>query len=227
MEEAKQGGRVNNMTEVVKRRLQTLCAVAVGATILSASADVVVRNDNDTGDGSVKVGETQSRDIYACAPAPYYATTPFAVSFAPKFEAPGESWDVVMFRLNILVGSHRAVYALDIGGLGNFADYKMDGIGVAGLFNSVGESDGAFHVAGIINFAAFDFSGCQISGVYSCTEGSHCGLQIGCGNYTGKLTGLQIGVFNYAERLNGVQIGLVNVNRSSPVTFLPIANAAF
>ena len=154
---------MSNMTVVVRRRLQTLCAVAVGATILSASADVVVRNDNDTGDGSVKVGETKSRDIYACAPAPYYATTPFAVSFAPKFEAPGESWDVVMFRLNILVGSHRAVYALDIGGLGNFADYKMDGIGVAGLFNSVGESDGAFHVAGIINFAAFDFSGCQIS----------------------------------------------------------------
>ena len=218
---------MSNMTVVVKRRLQTLCAVAVGATILSASADVVVRNYNDTGDDSVKVGETKSRDIYACAPAPYYATTPFALSFAPKFEAPGESWDVVMLRLNILVGRHRAVYALDIGGLGNFADYKMDGIGVAGLFNSVGESDGAFHVAGIFNFAAFDFSGCQISGVYSCTEGTHCGLQIGAGNYAGKLTGLQIGVFNYAERLNGVQIGLVNINRSSPVMFLPVANAAF
>jgi len=195
--------------------------------ILSASADVVVRNYNDKDDDSVMVEETKSRDIYACAPAPYCATTPFALSFVPKFEAPIESWDVVMLRLNILVGNHRAVYGLDIGGLGNFADYKMNGIGVAGLFNSVGESDGAIHVAGIFNFAAFDFSGCQISGVYSCTEGSHCGLQIGCGNYAGKLTGLQIGVFNYAERLNGVQIGLVNVNRSSPVTFLPIANAAF
>lgn len=216
---------MSNMT--LKSRLQMFCAVAVGTAVFSALADVAVRDYNDTGDGSVKVGETKSRDIYACAPAPYYATTPFALSFAPKFEAPGESWDVVLLRVNILVGSHRAVYALDIGGLGNFADYEMDGIGVAGLFNSVGESGGAFHVAGIFNFAAFDFSGCQISGIYSCTEGTHCGLQIGCGNYAGKLTGLQIGVFNYAERLNGVQIGLVNINRSSPVTFLPIANAAF
>ena len=215
------------MTVVVKRRLQVFCAVAVGAMILSASADVVVRNYNDRGDDSVKIGETKTRDICACRPAPYYATTPFALSFAPKFEAPGESWDVVMLRLNILVGSHRAVYALDIGGLGNFADYKMDGIGVAGLFNSVGESDGAFHVAGIFNFAAFDFSGCQISGIYSCTEGTHCGLQIGGGNYAGKLTGLQIGVFNYAERLNGVQIGLINVNRSSPIALMPIANFSF
>ena len=172
-------------------------------------------------------GETKNRDISGFPPAPYVATSPFAISFAPKFEAPGESWDVVVLRLNILVGSHRAVYALDIGGLGNFADYKMDGIGVAGLFNSVGESDGAFHVAGIFNFAALDFAGCQISGIYSGTEGTHRGLQIGVGNFAGSLVGAQIGVVNYAERLKGVQIGLLNFNRSSPVAFLPIANAAF
>ena len=194
-------------------------------SLASLLADATVREYGES--ATVAPGEAKVRDISGFPPAPYVATSPFALSFAPKFEVPGESWDVVMLRLNILVGSHRAVYALDIGGLGNFADYKMDGIGVAGLFNSVGESDGAIHVAGIFNFAAFDFSGCQISGVYSCTEGSHCGFQIGCGNYAGKLTGLQIGLFNYAERLNGVQFGLVNVNRSSPVTFLPIANAAF
>ncbi|MBR2355049.1 MAG: hypothetical protein IKJ89_03360 [Kiritimatiellae bacterium] len=199
-------------------------AIVLGSSF-SVFADAVIREYRR--DDSIAAGETRFREISGFEPTPYYATTPFAVSFAPKFEAPGESWDVVMLRLNILVGSHRAVYALDIGGLGNFADYKMDGIGVAGLFNSVGESDGAFHVAGIFNFAAFDFSGCQISGVYSCTEGTHCGLQIGGGNYAGKLTGLQIGVFNYAERLNGVQIGLINVNRSSPVMFLPVANTAF
>lgn len=218
---------MSNKTEMAKRRAQMLFALTVGMAISFARADVVVRNYNSIGDDSVKAGETKTRDIHVCDSAPYYATTPFALSFAPKFEFPGESWDVVMLRLNILVGSHRAVYALDIGGLGNFADYKMDGIGVAGLFNSVGESDGAFLVAGIFNFVAFDFRGCQISGIYSCTEGTHCGVQIGAGNYAGKLTGLQIGVFNYAERLNGVQIGLVNINCSSPVRFFPLANAAF
>ena len=169
----------------------------------------------------------QTRDITGFPPAPYVDTALLAISFAPKFEAPPESWDVILLRLNLLVGSHRAVYALDIGGLGNFADYKMDGIGIAGLFNSVGESDGAIHVAGLFNFAAFDFDGCQISGLYSCTEGSHCGLQIGLANYAGKMTGMQIGLVNFAERLHGLQIGAFNFNESSRARFLPVVNASF
>ena len=203
-----------------------LFVFVVGFLFVNLPADTITRDYGNSND-NVSTGETKSRGIYACEPSPYKDTSWFAVSFAPKFEAPSETWDVAMLRLNVLVGRHRAVYALDVGVLGNMADYKMDGIGVAGLFNSVGESDGAFHIAGLFNFAAFDFSGCQISGIYSCTEGTHCGLQIGVGNYAGKLTGLQIGAFNYAECLNGVQIGLVNVNRSSCVAFLPIANAAF
>ena len=209
---------VNN----VVRRCRIMSAIAC-ALVLQSAADTPAKDSSDT----VKPGETIQRDISGFPPAPYVATFPFAVSIAPKFEAPGESWDIVFLRLNLLVGSHRAVYALDIGGLGNFADYKMDGIGIAGLFNSVGESDGAIHVAGLFNFAAFDFAGCQISGIYSGTEGTHCGLQVGVGNYAGSLVGAQIGVVNYAERLKGVQIGLLNFNRSSPVPFLPIANAAF
>jgi len=202
-----------------------LCVFAIVAAYFTVNADIAIRTYAQ--DDSIKIGETKARELRVCEPSPYVSTSPMAISFAPKFEVPFETWDVVMLRLNIFVGCHRAVYALDVGTLGNMADYKMDGIGVAGLFNSVGESDGAFHVAGIVNFTAFDFAGCQISGIYSCTEGTHCGLQIGVGNYAGKLTGLQIGVFNYAERLNGAQIGLVNVNRSSPIAFLPIANASF
>lgn len=206
------------------RRL-VICAFSAWVAVLSLFADSVVR----TNDGKVTLmpGETKLRTITPVDRPPYYDTTPIALSFAPKFEAPGESWDVVCLRLNILVGSHRSVYALDIGTLGNFADYKMDGIGVAGLFNSVGESDGALHVAGIFNFAALDFSGCQISGFYSRTDGSHCGLQIGLGNYAGSLVGVQIGVVNFADRLNGVQVGLANFNNGSSVPFLPVLNAAF
>ena len=217
---------MGNTVRRMMSRYVAICLIAYAVmSLLSVVADVAVREYGES--AKIAPGETKVRDISVFPPAPYVATTPFALSFAPKFEAPDESWDVVFLRLNLLVGSHRAVYALDIGGLGNFADFKMDGIGIAGLFNSVGESDGAIHIAGLFNFAAFDFSGCQISGVYSCTEGTHCGLQIGAGNYAGKITGLQIGVFNYAERLNGVQIGFVNVNRSSPVMLLPVANAAF
>ena len=202
-----------------------MMAAIVLASSSGVLADAATREYR--GDNSIAAGETRFREISAFEPAPYVATSPIAISFAPKLEAPGESWDVILLRLNILVGSHRGVYALDIGGLGNFADYKMDGIGVAGLFNSVGESDGAIHVAGLFNFAAFDFAGCQISGLYSCTDGEHCGLQVGTANYAGKLTGVQIGLFNFAETLHGIQIGVFNFNKSSPISFLPIINAAF
>ena len=207
------------------RHVKSFMLALAAMCCLCAVADVRVREYG--GNDVVANGDVKFRDINAFDPSPYVATSPFAIAFAPKFEAPGESWDVVVMRLSLLVGSHRAVYALDIGGLGNFADYKMDGIGVAGLFNSVGESDGAFLVAGLFNFAAFDFAGCQISGFYSCTEGSHFGLQIGTANYAGNLTGVQIGLFNTAETLHGIQIGAFNFNQSSPIHFLPIINAAF
>ena len=217
------------MGNTVRRMLGRYVAMGlIAAAVISGSsavADVAVREYGES--ETVAPGETKVRDISGFNASPYFATSPFALSFAPKFEAPGESWDIVFLRLNLLVGSHRAVYALDIGGLGNFTDYKMDGIGIAGLFNSVGESDGSILVAGLFNFAAFDFSGCQISGFYSCTEGTHLGLQVGIINYAGNLEGVQIGFVNYAERLSGAQIGVANYNRSSAIAFLPIANFAF
>lgn len=210
---------------LASRRHEGVSMLACILASCCAFADVTIRTYN--GNDTVANGETKFREVREFEPTPYVATSPFALSFAPKLEVPDESWDVVLLRLNVLVGSHRAVYALDIGGLGNFADYKMDGIGVAGLFNSVGESDGAFLVAGLFNFTAFDFSGCQISGFYSATEGTHCGLQIGAANYSGKLVGVQIGVVNYAERLEGVQIGLVNGSNTAPLSFMPVMNIGF
>lgn len=208
-----------------RRSSLTLCVFAVVVAHLTLNADVATRTYAQ--DPSIKVGETKVRDLHVCEPAPYVATLPIAIAFAPKFEVPYETWDVAMLRLNIFVGRHRAVYALDVGGLGNMADYKMDGIGVAGLFNTVGESDGALNVAGIFNFSAFDFSGCQVSGIYSLTEGTHCGLQIGLANCAGKLVGAQIGLVNMTERLEGVQLGLLNFNKGPGLPFMPIANLAF
>ncbi len=209
-----------------KERCEIVLAIVFAALAFILHAESASIREYREGD-IVNKGETRSRDITGFPPAPYVATSPFALSFAPKFEVPDESWDVAVLRINLLVGSHRAVCALDVGTLGNFADYKMNGIGVAGLFNSVGESDGAIHVAGLFNFAAFDFAGCQISGLYSCTEGSQFGLQVGAANYAGCLTGVQIGVFNYAETLHGIQIGAFNFNKSAPMRFFPIVNAAF
>jgi hypothetical protein len=225
-------------------------AVAMLST-MAWGADVQVRKYNSE-DAVVPGGEAKFRKIENAngfsqnerlvgEPAPYVATSPLAIGFAPKFEFPPESWDVTGLRLNLLVGNHRAVYALDLGAIGNFADYKMDGIGIAGIFNSIGESDGAIQIAGIVNFAAFNFSGCQISGICSLTEGTLTGVQIGVGNYAGILSGVQLGAFNsaeqgsgvqigvvnYADKLEGVQLGLVNVIQSSTVRFMPVLNMAF
>ena len=197
--------------------------------VLASSSNVladVVSQEHRRGD-SIAAGETRFREISTFEPAPYVATSPIAISFAPKLEAPDESWDVILLRLNIFVGSHRAVYAIDVGTLANVVDYNMDGIGVAGLFNAVGYSDGAIHVAGIFNHSAYDFSGCQISGFLSLTEGIHRGLQIGLGNYAGKIVGAQIGVLNYAERLEGAQLGLLNIHSGPGILFFPVVNFAF
>lgn len=206
--------------------MKWLALVAMGGFFgLPAFASVVVGTNEYKGE--IAPGETVFRDIAAPEPAPYVATAPFAVAFVPKVEVPSETWDVVIIRLNLFVGSHRAVYALDIGGLGSFADYKMDGVGVAGLFNYAGESDGAIQVAGLFNYTGFNFCGCQIAGFYNRTEGRHSGLQISGGNYAGHLVGLQIGVVNYAERLDGVQIGFINYGSSAPVPFMPVINIGF
>lgn len=220
-------------------RCDWLCIVLFVAFLSSVRADVITHKyDNPE---PLNPGEARFRKVEQIEPSPYLATSPLAISFAPKFEFPPEKWDVMVFRLNIFVGSHRGVYALDIGGLGNFADYKMDGIGIAGIFNSVGESDGAIHIAGIFNFAAYDFAGCQISGFFSCVESELCGLQIGALNYAGRLSGVQIGVLNrtgngngaqiglinYGDGLCGIQLGLININHSSSVPFFPIMNFAF
>lgn len=191
--------------------------------------------------GNVKPGEVAFRDIAVPEPSPYVGTMPLAIAFAPGFEFPPQEWDVVALRLDILVGRHRNFHGLDIGGLGNYTTGEMGGIGVAGLFNDCGTGKAAIQAAGAVNHSSWDYSGAQVSGLFSWTEGLHTGLQaapankagrlsgvqIGALNMTGRGTGLQIGVVNVAERLEGFQIGVVNINRDSTVPFLPIINFAF
>lgn len=209
------------------------------ASIPASAEDVAIRHYGDA--APVKPGEVQFRDIAIPEPSPYVATCPFAIAFAPRFEFPDESWDVVMLRLDILVGRHRNFHGLDIGGLGNFTVGEMGGIGVAGLFNDCGSSKAAILVAGAVNHSSWNFSGGQVSGLFSWTEGLHSGLQVAPVNKAGRLdgvqigalnmagpgTGLQIGVINVAERLSGFQIGAININRDSTMPFMPVINFAF
>lgn len=212
----------------------------VALSFSSAWADVAIRADGNS--DVVAPGEVKYRATEAFPPNPYVNTALVALSLVPMLEAPKESWDVMGLRLSLLVGSHRAVAGLDLGVLGNFSDYKMNGLAISTIFNSLGESDGALHIAGIFNFVAFDYTGFQLSGFFSCTEGTHTGVQIALGNnYAGHLIGLQIGLFNvaergegvqvglcnYSEQLKGLQVGLLNVNYASQLPCLPIVNVSF
>lgn len=206
-------------------------ALFVSAIAYSAIADedgVVTRSySNESDSAPIAQGLPSSREVQVCAPAPYYGTMPFAFAIAPAIEAPSQEWDVAVVRLSLLAGRHRAMYGLDLGILGNITDYEMNGLALGGLFNSVGESTGAVQIALLVNFAAFDFSGCQIAALYSATEGTMTGLQLGAANYAGKLSGIQFGLYNFAETLNGLQIGVINLNKSSSVQFMPILNFGF
>ena len=201
--------------------------------------NVVLRNYTEE-NPSLKEG-VRIREIQEPTAPPATGVSPLGLAIAPDFEAPGKGWDVIFLRLNLLVGSHRCVYGLDIGALGNICQDEMSGLSVAGLFNNIRTSGGAFQIAGVYNHSAWHFDGLQLAGGLSWTEGTLAGLQIATANRSGRLegvqidlvnlaekgTGVQIGLFNHSEQLEGIQLGLINLNRDSTLPFCPIMNLAF
>ena len=153
-------------------------------------------------------------------------STPFAISFAPGFEAPGEDWDVFGIRLNIFAGRHHDVAFLDLGTVANLASGEACGLQVAGIYNQVDSSEGIFQAAFVANYCRNSLSGVQVSAVN--VAGTVCGgVQAGVFNRAEALTGLQIGVVNYTHQAEGIQIGLLNIIADSPCAVMPIVNIGF
>lgn len=215
------------------------CILSLGTVSVVRAQNVTIRKYNK--EPSLSEGDVRTHEIHAPSHKPAEGVSPFGLAIAPNFEAPGGNWDVVCLRLNLLVGSHRCVYGLDIGALGNICRYEMSGLSVAGLFNNIETSEGAFQLAGVYSHSAWHFNGLQLAGGLSWTEGNMAGIQIAAANKAGRLegaqlgavnfaekgTGIQIGVFNYSEQLEGFQLGLINVNRNSALPFCPVLNLAF
>ena len=207
------------------------CAVLAGR----AQAETKVRvYDGEPSRGGV-------RAIAPAAPSPSGGISPFGIGFVPGLQAPAENWDVWALRISVFACRNRNVYAIDIGGLGNFTEYDMGGVAVSGIFNIVGSSSGSIQTAGLFNRSHGDFDGIQIAGAMSYTEGTMTGFQAGLVNKSNRLagvqagalnvsakgSGVQIGVVNISERLEGLQIGLLNFIDDSPVRFMPLANFSF
>ena len=215
-----------------------MCAGAAWGAAANTQEVTVRRYDAPakSADNSVRV-----REIKANPPSEMVGEQPFGFAVMPKVETPDESWDVVVFRLNLFVGKHRCVYGLDLGILGGMAEQEMGGLAISGLFNDIGMSEGALQIAGILNHADWNFSGLQLAAGFCWTEGAFSGLEIALANKVGRLSGVQIGAFNFAEKgsglqigavnfseqLEGFQIGVLNINRDSSVPIMPILNFAF
>ena len=134
-----------------------------------------------------------------------------AIGIATALEWPTADYEIDGFRFNLFAGEHVDVYGFDFGVFGNFVKREVGGLQVAGLFNAIGESDGALQIAAACNYCKGDFGG----------------VQVGIVNVTEKGRGLQVGLVNRANILYGVQIGLANFIDASSVRFFPIVNCAF
>lgn len=221
--------------------LITGVAVAAGVPFAPVNGDDPNVTRRLTSMSDVVTSSPTLRSISPKPPSPMVGEQPFGFAIMPKVETPDESWDVVVFRLNLFVGKHRCVYGLDLGVLGGMVEHEMGGLAVSGLFNDVGMSDGALQIAGIFNHAAWNFSGLQLAAGFCWTEGAFTGLDVALANKVGRLGGIQIGAFNFAEKgsglqigfvnfseqLEGFQIGAININRDSSVPVCPILNFAF
>ena len=223
----------------MKTRIPALLLAAAAAAFAAPLRADSVRFDSKAAP-STQFSRTVSRPGVPDLP-PSAGLSPLAVSIVPPAQFPAEDWDVCGLRLNLFVGRHRDVSFVDVGVLGNVADGNLSGLEFAGIYNRVGESDGAIQVAGIYNGVRGDFAGLQISVAANDVGGDMegvqislvnlaedgAGLQIGLFNRAERFSGLQLGLANYAYQLEGIQIGLFNVIEDSNVPFMPIVNVAF
>ncbi len=197
-----------------------------------------VRFDNPAPVSSAYSKTTQIPGVPELGPSAGIA--PLAISIVPPVQVPSEDWDIYGVRLNIFVGAHRDVAFIDVGVLGNIVYGNLSGVQLAGIYNRIGNSDGAIEGACIMNDVRHDFCGVQLAlcnrvsgdmeglqaGLINLTQDG-AGLQMGAFNRAERFSGLQIGIANYAYQLNGLQIGVFNVIEDSNIPFMPLINAAF
>jgi hypothetical protein len=181
------------------------------------------------------------------------ALSPVAIAIVapvPPIEFPTEDVTITGVRVSALWGSHRSIYGIDLGVIGNITKQDFAGIGVSGIFNY---TDGQTTIVGLqaagitnMNVKEARIFGVQVAGVVnSNTAGSliiglqlaaianlspHAtigGAQIGLYNTAREVYGFQIGVVNVAEVLHGIQIGVLNIHKQGLFSVCPIINIGF
>ena len=133
--------------------------------------------------------------------------TPVMVGLWTPAQLPSAEWDVAGVRLDLLYGSCRNLYGLDLG-LVNFTQENEVGLNI-----------------GLVNRVDGKFTGLQLGVVKVADTAS--ALQIGLYNGTDDLAGVRLGLINHTRIARGVQVGLINVIENNDLAFLPLVNFFF
>lgn len=177
------------------------------------------------------------------------AVSPVAISIIPPVQFPSKDFTITGARLSLLWGSHRDVYGLDLGVLGNYTAQDFTGIALSGLIN---KTDGTTHAIGLQaagisnwnsnktsiyglqlaavlnkNIATSTVVGFQVALINLSEQTAVYGAQLGVYNRARVVYGFQIGLVNDTTNLHGIQIGLVNFNRQGLFVVSPIINMGF
>lgn len=177
--------------------------------------------------------------------------TYFATGLIPHWtQAPDADASVTGMRFSAGAASHKEMYGLDIGVIGNFTSSKFVGTAMSGAFNftdgsasivllqlagGVNVNNGKANIYGIqlapfanINRGDGNVFGMQMSvGANVSPKTNIYGFQFGLYNEANQVYGFQVGLINRAQRLHGIQIGLSNYNASGWLAWFPLLNVGF
>lgn len=177
------------------------------------------------------------------------AYSPVAISIVTPIQFPASDYNISGLRFSALWGSHRDVYGLDVGGVGNITNQKFVGSALSGLFNyTKGRTTiSGFQLAGLTNYnlqqlnvygvqatlganynnAASNVFGVQLAAANFGTHTDISGIQVGIYNRAKEVRGLQVGVINVADSVYGLQIGLLNFHYTGLFYVSPIINFGY
>ena len=65
----------------------------------------------------------------------YAIASPLSISIVSPIQFPSQDFTVTGARLSVLWGTHRDIYGLDLGVIGNITKENFVGMGISGIFN--------------------------------------------------------------------------------------------
>lgn len=154
------------------------------------------------------------------------SSTPVQLALWHPIQVFQESASVTGLRLVLISGVNQDITGLDLQGIASLTRGNQTGLQL-GFYDQVGGDLTGWQLGIFANEVDGRARGFQ-SAAISNQAGEGRGVQFAAIlNRTKHMRGLQISLVNWTDELEGVQLGLINVNRKSPIPFLPLLNFGF